>query len=105
MKTGNAIVAIFFWYMSFQIPLAFFNIVKENAELVKVFPIDVKILIVILSITLIVLGCIVFVFGAESKFKGREWRKKENLEDKTEQTEEDKIEEQLGELDNIRLEP
>lgn len=66
MKTGNAILGVFFLWMAFNIPITIITILLEH-DWINKLPVDLYIIIFSIFGVFVSLGIITFISGGEKK--------------------------------------
>ncbi len=66
MKTGNAILGVFFFWMAFYIPITVITTILEN-EWAQRLPIDLYLLIFIIFGVFVAFGTVSLLLGREKK--------------------------------------
>ena len=64
MKTGNALLGAFFFWMAFYIPITVITLILEK-DWAQKLPVDYRILIFIIFGVFVALGAVSLVFGRE----------------------------------------
>ncbi len=68
MKTGNVILAVFFWYMAIELPIKVYELITEYT-LQEYLPLEPLTLGLIIFGVFIILGCGSLVIGRDIKIK------------------------------------
>lgn len=81
MKTGNAIMASFFWFMAITVPLGIIYMIQQFPQLVQYLPFgfDSITLAIVIFFVLTALGVVAMVFGIERRKKVEKYQEKEEL--------------------------